>query len=165
MAVLLTLTFAGTYWRLHSVRPQLFSIVLFAVLLVTITRADRGQPRGLLMVPPLMALWANLHGGWIVGLGVLGAWTAARVVDGRMRLADRGRLAAIGLAAVAATLLNPYGLGMWIFLGETVRLGRADIEDWGSVLTDPLALGLPWAITAAVGGLAVWRSTRPRRWD
>jgi hypothetical protein len=54
---------------------------------------------------------------------------------------------------------------MWRFLAETVRLGRSDIEEWGPVLTFPIALGVPWAITLAAAGLAIWHGGARRRWD
>ena len=162
---LTALAFAGTYWRMHSVRPQLFSVVFFAVLLIAIVEADAGRRRTLLVVPPLMALWVNLHGGWIVGMGVLGLWTAIRVLDSRIQLRERLVLAAAGIAAVTATLLNPYDAHMWTFLAETVQFGRADIEDWGSVLTSPVMLGVPWGLMVIAGGFAVWQAGRPRRID
>ena len=135
-----TLAFIGTYWRSHTLRPQLFSLLLFAILLVVMTEADAGRRRGLWIVPPLMALWVNCHGGWIVGIGVLGFWTAVRVLDwreGSETIRARVFLALIGLAAVAATLVNPYGWRMWAFLGETVRFNRGDIEEWGSISRIP----------------------------
>ncbi len=163
--LLLTLAFVGTFWRTHTMRPQLFSVLFFAILLTALAQAGHGRRWRLLLVPPLMALWVNVHGGWIVGLGVLGLWTAARIVNRRVRLEDRLVTGVVGLAAVGATLLNPDGVRMWSFLAETVRLGRADIEEWGSVLTYPAALGVPWALTLAVAGIAVWRAGWPKRWD
>jgi len=163
--VLLALAFVGTYWRMHTVRPQLFSVLFFAVLLIAMMLADQGRRKVLLIAPPLMAIWVNLHGGWIVGLGVLGIWTVMRVIDGRMPMRARLFVASAGLAAMSATLLNPYGAHMWAFLGETVRLGRADIEEWGSILTYPVALGVPWAIVLTMAAIAVWRAGRPRRFD
>jgi hypothetical protein len=162
---ILTLAFAGTFWRTHTVRPQLFSVLFFAILLVAMVRAGEGRWRSLLIVPPLMALWVNLHGGWIVGLGVLALWTLVQIVLRRQTPATRIRLSVIGLAAAAATLLNPHGLQMWTFLGETVRFGRDDIEEWGSILTHPVALGLPWLITLVAAGAAFWRSPQVRRLD
>jgi hypothetical protein len=164
-ATVLALAYAGTFWRTHTVRPQLFSVLFFALLLITLSRSDDGRRWRLLIVPPLMALWVNVHGGWIVGLGVFGLWTAARIIDRRISWSERVLLAIAGVAALAATLLNPYGADMWRFLGETVRLGRSDIEEWGSVLTYPLALGVPWAITFVAAGLAIWRGGSGRRWD
>lgn len=162
---LLTFVFVGTYWRTHNVRPQLFSLVCVAALLMTLVRVDEGRRRGLLLLPPLVALWVNLHGGWIVGLGLLGMWTAVRLCDRRLASADRLMLAAAGVASMAATLINPYGIDLWRFLGETVRLGRADIQDWGSVWTYPLVLGVPWALTVTAAGVAVWRAERRPRLD
>ena len=162
---LIALAFVGTYWRMHSVRPQVFSVLFFAVLLIAIVQADAGRRRTLLVVPPLMALWVNLHGGWIVGIGVFGLWTALRVLDSRIQLRDRVVLAAAGLSALAATLLNPYGAHMWTFLAATVRFGRADIEEWGSILSRPVLLGVPWALLVIAGGFAVWQSGRSRRLD
>ena len=163
VTAMLTLAFVGTYWRMHTVRPQLFSVLFFAILLVTIVHADQGRRRGLLILPPLMALWVNVHGGWIVGIGILGLWTLARVLDLRIPVGRRLTLALAGLGALGATLINPYGIHMWSFLGETVRLGRDDIEEWGSILTYPMALGLTWALTVTAAALALWRSSLPRR--
>src|SRR5688572_1251255 len=67
-ATVLMLAYVGTFWRTHTVRPQLFSVLFFAALLITMTRVDEGRRWRLLIVPPLMALWVNVHGGWIVGL-------------------------------------------------------------------------------------------------
>jgi hypothetical protein len=165
VAAILVLAFVGTFWRTHTVRPQLFSVLFFAILLITLAKIDQGRRWMWLLIPPLMAVWVNVHGGWIVGVGVLGFWTAARLVNAQMPLHERLMLAVAGLLALGATLINPYGMDMWRFLGETVRLGRDDIEEWGSILTFPFALGLPWAMTFIAAVLAVWQG-RPRpRWD
>ena len=51
-----------------SVRPQLFSLLLFAAELYLLEVA-RTRPRVALAIPLLMPLWANLHGGFVVGIG------------------------------------------------------------------------------------------------
>jgi hypothetical protein len=53
-----------------SVRPQLFSLLLFATELYLLEVA-RARPRVALAVPLLMPLWANLHGAFVVGVGLL----------------------------------------------------------------------------------------------
>jgi len=164
---LMTIAFLGTFWRTHTVRPQLFSVLFFAILLIAMVRFDEGRRRRILAVPLLMAVWVNVHGGWIVGLAVLGLWTAARIFDTRRDLspAHRLMLAAVGLLAVGATLINPYGIEMWTFLSGTVRLGRDDIEEWGSILTHPVALGVPWLLMLSAAVFAAWRSPQLRRYD
>lgn len=83
--------------------------------------------RALWWLPLVFAIWANLHGGWIVGGGLVVVWTAVAFIQWRD---DRGQLLLVGIASLAATLLNPYGVNLWVFLAETVRLDRADTAEW-----------------------------------
>ena len=71
---------AGIVPLTGTMRPQVFSLVCFSALLVVLASA-KTAPRRLWWLPPLFALWVNLHGGWVVGLGVLGVWSAARILD------------------------------------------------------------------------------------
>jgi hypothetical protein len=57
-------------------RPQLFSFVLMAVLLAILTRYIFRRGARLWLTIPMFALWANLHGGFIVGLATLGTFSA-----------------------------------------------------------------------------------------
>ncbi len=69
------LVFLGL-WQTLLIRPQSFSLLLFVLLHAVLTHAD--QDRRLLVIPPLMmALWANLHGGFAIGLLLIGAFAAA----------------------------------------------------------------------------------------
>ncbi len=104
-------------------RPQLWTIAALAVLVRLLY--VNGTP---LLLIPLFALWANLHGGWIVGAGVAGAWIAGRAMDGAPLRGLRGP-ALVCVAAVVATIANPYGVGLWQFLAGTVRMTR-DITEW-----------------------------------
>ncbi len=79
-----------------------------------------------MMLPPAFALWANMHGGWFVGLAVLGAWI---VGGGVIEPERRGRTIALGFACAVATLATPYGIGTWTFILTTVRFERA-IAEW-----------------------------------
>ena len=58
-----------------SARPQMFSLTAFAWLLYELERFRRGTDRGVWRLPLLFALWVNLHGGWLVGAGVLVLFT------------------------------------------------------------------------------------------
>ncbi len=157
---IVSLAIFGTFPQTTHVRPQLFSIFLFALLLVLLIEADHGRRRALLAVPLLMLLWANLHGGWLVGAGTLGVWVGFGVIDGSRSWRTRGFLAAVGLLSLAATLVNPYGTGMWTFLHETVGVERADIVDWQPIVNvGPAITGL-WLLTLAVATYAVIRAPR-----
>ena len=119
----------------------------------------RGRARALWYVPLCFAAWVNLHGGWIVGLAALGVWMAGDAWR-RRSVSWTLELGAIGALTLLATLFNPYGLGLWQFLAETVRLDRPDITDWMPLLQLPPAVlvieaVLPLvAIAALVAGRA-----------
>jgi hypothetical protein len=159
--LLLGLTFVGILPRVAQVRPQIFSVVLFATLVRLIVRSDRGSSRPLLWTIPALTLWANLHGGWLVGLGTVGLACAGKAWDGRRtRPAIRavGPLLIAALAA-AATLINPYGVGLWAFMIETVRFGREGIGEWGPIWLEPSSM-IVWPMFAALLLTALGASVR-----
>lgn len=145
--LLLSLAIVGIVLRVYPVRPQLFSVLLFTLLLEILTRVDEGASAWLLLfAAPLMAIWANLHGGWIVGCVTLVLWVAASAVSNRaMRHKWRALTVAVGVTLVA-TLANPYGLGLWRFLAATVGIGRPFVADWQPIYTLSPALWFTWLI-------------------
>ena len=92
-----------------GLRPQTFGLLLFALVLWLLDRRARAV-RGLLLVPPLIAVWANLHGSFPLGLVLLGL---ALLEDLRAR-ADTRRWALWSLVAgTLATFVNPFGPDVW----------------------------------------------------
>src|SRR4029077_19412605 len=90
-----------------SVRPQLFTYVCFAALILLLQRAfpDAADPssrprsqRALWLVPPLFAVWVNAHGGFVAGLAVLWLYLGCRSM---VALPTRRR------AALAVTAAQP----------------------------------------------------------
>jgi hypothetical protein len=143
----------------QTFRPHTFSVALFALTLAALAAAERRWQRAWWLLP-LAALWANLHGGWLVGLGTVGAWATGRLAfDAAIARRERLWLGVPVLAAVAATLLTPYGLELWRFLAGTVRLARPDIPEWWPLERQPI-LFVPWALTSIVGVAAVVRAGR-----
>src|SRR5687767_11571562 len=96
---------AYTLASFTTVRPQVLSWLLLAVLMVLLMSIRPGQTVRPWLVPLLFVLWANLHGLWIVGLGVVIIYVVITVV-GQTPMAPR-RLAASGilLASVVAAAL------------------------------------------------------------
>lgn len=111
LAVLCNLIFV-----IMPMRPQLFSFCLLAVgMYLIVIWMETGRRRFLLFFPPLMALWVNLHGGFVTGLALIGL--VAVGITGEAFFARRLRESGaslrfvwiIVLGSFAATLLNPYG--------------------------------------------------------
>jgi hypothetical protein len=152
-------------------RPQVLSYLFFTVELALLNRARR-RPRTLWAVVGLMALWANIHGSFLLGVAVLvlegvvawlpirwGRWLAPHPLP---RRTAAGTLA----SAVAATWLTPHGPALWGYawhVATDYRIADA-IQEWRPPdFHDPLLLGL------VMGPLAwtVWalgRSTEPVSW-
>ncbi len=84
----------------------------------------------LLWLVPLFPLWANLHGGFIVGLGIIGFYATGNLVAGR----KTGLLILILGLSAALTFINPYGVNYWVYLVDVVTMPRPDIGEWQSLL-------------------------------
>jgi hypothetical protein len=116
-------------------RPQMFSLVLLGALLALLARDNYRRDERLWLVVPLMALWANLHGGFFIGIAVLALYSAVAAL--RDRAAGTGwrrgaQLFVLTVAAIAATLVNPYGVGMWETVAHALLnpYTRNVVNDW-----------------------------------
>src|SRR5580692_7445262 len=82
VALALTLVAAAASAGHWLARPHLFTM-LFTVVFCSIlaggqrTGGASGLPGRLWLLPPLMALWTNLHGGFFVGILLIAAYAAA----------------------------------------------------------------------------------------
>lgn len=160
---------------LVTLRPQVFTFFLFWALLLVLRRAEAGSPRALWLLPPMFALWPNLHGGVLVGLAVLAAWTVAHVagalLEGRRTLAGPaavgwpplrpGAVLLPSLVSAAALLVNPWGPWLLWLLSDPATVSRPEITEW-----QPLRLlsleGLAYLLLAGLGGAGLLWSRRPR---
>jgi hypothetical protein len=113
LAVVLVLWAFGMSIGSFGVRPQALTRVLLTLtgFLLIVYRQDRDR-RVLWLLPPIFGLWANLHGGFAVGLALLGLTVVGETI-GAVRsgtLAAALPLALASAVCVAATLLTPNGL-------------------------------------------------------
>jgi hypothetical protein len=111
-------------WARIEVRPYLFSTVFLALELLVLMSVHTGHrsPRWLWLLPVIFVVWVNTHGGWINGLAMLVAVTAAVAVmalrrcrpghDALISDLPLGSLALVLCACVLALLVNPYGLAL-----------------------------------------------------
>ncbi|GAC1440598.1 MAG: hypothetical protein NVS3B26_10250 [Mycobacteriales bacterium] len=159
-ATALVLLGAGGATGLLIIRVQLFSLVLFPVLLL-ILRLDRSRCTSRLwLAVPLLALWSNLHGAVLIGYGV----TATYLLTDRRK---RTPIAAVGMLAACT-----------VALCATPSLWRTPLYYRGLVLNESaqqstglwarLSLSSPFDVTLllvlALFALGVWRA-RPAFWE
>ena len=89
-------------------RPAIFTFVLFAVVLELLYRARAGSRGALVAIPPLILVWANLHGGYAIGIGLVLAFTIEAVVR---RRSDIVPFAVALVASTALSFLDPETFG------------------------------------------------------
>jgi hypothetical protein len=91
--------------RVHFwARPHLLTWLMLTVS-IWMLEADRRAPsRAVWILVPLMALWANLHGGFVLFFALMALWMAGLDSWRAVR-----RYALVGAACLVASLLNPYG--------------------------------------------------------
>jgi uncharacterized membrane protein (Fun14 family) len=118
LALLVTLLGLAAASLHFLARPHVFTILFTAVWLVLLERMREGRPLSPLWLGLVMLVWANTHGAFIVGF-VIGAaylaealWADVHHKPARLSALSRALLAGGGLA-LAASLLNPVGLGVW----------------------------------------------------
>jgi len=121
-----------------TVRAQLFTMVFTAGLLLVLNLSDMRGPRWLLIWPPLHLIWLNLHGGFVVGLGILFLHGSERSLRGK-----RIAWAYLGTLAVCLALIpvNPYGWAYLPFLGKSLTMPRPQINEWQPLWVSPFFLG------------------------
>ena len=134
-------------WHVLTIRPQTFSFFLFVLLLDILERAE-SRP-GLLLIPPLLlALWTNLHGAFPAGLMLIGCfflaamvhhWRAGSVSDRSpvddpptaLQSSHSFALLSCLAASTLATLVNPYGWGIYLYVGQTSQRATVrHIDEW-----------------------------------
>lgn len=154
--LMLAATTAAVYW---TARPHLLTFLLTAATLWILAKFRSKQSQLIWLIPVLTALWANLHGGFVLPMLLIGlelAAIAAEVLLPKLRIAIRQdgsngapqaetaaaqrpqrrlkTLAAVGLVSVLAVMVNPFGPEMLAYPIRTVSIGVLQdyIQEWQS---------------------------------
>jgi len=121
-----------------GVRPQMFSLLLASSFLLILERSEK-HPGLLWWTAPLTLLWVNLHGGYLVGIGLMVAFLVGDALELAFGSQDRTRTAShlrrLALVACLAVVpLNPNGTRMYWYPLETLRSRAMQtyIDEWFS---------------------------------
>jgi hypothetical protein len=165
-------------------RTQLITLLGLALLLLLLKRWQAGEVSVRWWIPLLFLLWANLHGGFDVGLLVLGLviittgivrWLSVYRAPGTSEFDeplfswwDLKQLMFIAVLSLLATLINPYG---WRLYGEILgslsnRFMLDTLQEWQPISFNGIA-GRSYAFYLIGLGLAMvlwYRRSEPVRW-
>ncbi|MGQ0810862.1 MAG: hypothetical protein ACT4OO_06515, partial [Nitrospiraceae bacterium] len=177
LALWVTLPFLGA-------RTQLITLLGIAVVLWLAKRARAGWITGLWAMPPLFLIWANVHGGFMAGLFVLGLLLAGSVAmrlvltrwpsiahrlhEPIMTWSEIRLLAIVTAVSALVTLANPYGwrLHAEIYDSLTNQFMIETLHEWQPVSLRNWA-GRAYALYLAgliLVMLCCYRRVEPVRW-
>jgi hypothetical protein len=140
------------YTPYATVRPQAFSWLFLGILiagLLTTRSEHRWRPW---LAIPLFVVWANVHGLYVIGLGVLGVYVLFTLLGRTPMASRRWEVAGVLLAAFAVSSLTPAGPAGLLYPLRYVDAGDwglRNIAEWQSPnFHDPVQLGLLVLIAA-----------------
>lgn len=132
-------TAAAVFW---SPRPQMFSFMFGALILYLLHLYKRKAIDRLWLIPPIIAVWVNLHGGFAIGFIFMFGSLAGEMLGNLFNADDArvvrwGRLkkqALVTAVAIPVVALNPYGLQMLGYPFRTIGIGVLQdfIQEWAS---------------------------------
>jgi hypothetical protein len=116
-------------------RPHLFTLLFIVVFYSMLERVrESGATRLLWWLPVLTVLWTNLHGGWFVGIVLIGVYGAGDLAEGlfaarpgAFRMGFRRMLPylACAMGCLAASLAGPYTyhlhVHIWQYLTDSFQ--------------------------------------------
>ncbi len=124
--VLPTILVAFIFASYATVRPQVISWLFLGALLAVLLTLRPEQRRRPWLLVPLFVLWANLHGLYVVGGGVLGSYVVFTLLGHTAMSPARGRMLGVLLLSFAGSMLTPAGPA-----GLLYPLRYVDAGDWG----------------------------------
>lgn len=119
---------AGTFFDFMGVRTQVEDWLLLSILLIILWSTILWN-RWRFFLPVLFLFWANTHGGFGIGIGVLGIVLVIKSFEEKKGWIENMLLI---VACLIATLLNPFGIRLWgeFFSQLTDTQLRTSITEW-----------------------------------
>ncbi len=155
-------------------RPHLFTLLFTVVFYTMLERArEDGNARLLWLLPLLTVLWTNLHGGWFIGIVLIGLYGAGELAGGLFggepgafaaSLKRMAPYAACGFACLACSLIGPYTyhlhVHIWDYLTDSFQ--REHIQEMMPInFQNPAARYLEIELLLG-GGAFFWHLRRKR---
>jgi hypothetical protein len=152
-------------------RPHLITLLMTVIFMSILERVREGKTALLWWLPVLTVLWTNLHGGFFVGMILLGGYgigfllralVAPEAGDPRSALRASAPYFVTAAGCLAASLVNPYSYQLHVHIAEYLRdpyaMNRIS-EFQGVDFHKPASLFLEMMLLLAVGAGA-WLAAR-----
>jgi hypothetical protein len=136
-----------------TVRAQMFTLLFLAWLLWFLELDRSGRRWWIAPWLVMYVLWANLHGGFVVGVIALALYT----LEQGLRRRPVGHLVGILAAMALLVALNPYGIDYYPYLWHGLRMDRPNITEWNPILEASWVIQAAYAVSLVLVAYALWR--------
>ena len=123
------------HWQ---VRPHIFTFLFVAIWTFILEQVVDKKKIGIWVLPLIMLIWANVHGGFFLGFVILGAYFAGWAWEYWQGLASKETgiyLVTAGFWSFVVSFINPAGWNLWIT--STGLIGKRFIIDNTSEYLSP----------------------------
>lgn len=127
---------------LWTPRPQIFSLLFFALVLKILNEYKHKNRKTIWILPPIFLLWSNIHAGFTLGLMLAGAMIIGEAMN---RLLGRegdsifswrkmGILSGCLAVCAGVVLLGPNGVNTWLVQFHTIGVEALQkyVTEWAS---------------------------------
>lgn len=136
--LILAATASGVYW---SARPQLVTLLFAATYILILEgfrwRGDRNTLTRLWLLPVIMIIWVNSHGGFIIGFLIWGIYLIDAIYRWKTGVLTASNLriySLVGSLMIIGACINPAGASMLGYPFKTVQIHALQgyIQEWQS---------------------------------
>ena len=132
--IIFTVIFLILFMRLNPtpVRCQLFSFLFFSIFLYILEGTRKNYFKGkyskhiIWLIPPIVIIWNNLHGGVVSGLGLIAIYLFGSIVSKK----PFKQYLLVLISSFAVLIINPYGIKYLNFLFSAATKNRKYIVEW-----------------------------------
>jgi len=137
--ILLTSFVCSVVW---SPRPQILSLLFFGLVGLILFRYKWLGKEQLYWLLPIFIVWSNMHGGYILGIILIGTFIVGELINQVLGIQSETTLSVkqirkllmICVASFGVAAINPNGIEMWKIPFQTVGVESLQnlIQEWAS---------------------------------
>ena len=145
----------------NPIRCHMFSFLFFTIFIYILEKVRRGNNRLLCIIPILVILWNNIHGGVVSGLGLLGMYAVGEFLN---KKSYTKYFITLGIS-LPLLLINPWGYQYIKFLLMANTMKRPYIVEWWGLfskfyLFKQLKFKLFMFVTTIAEGIIIFKTIK-----
>jgi len=151
---------------LWGIRPQMISLLLTSIFLYLLDDYEKNRKvKSLIALPLIMILWVNLHGGFILGIGIIGIYLGGNLLTLLATMIRKGvpplnawnpilYLAGTAFLCVITALVNPNTYKILVYPFQTLfdpAMQQYIVEWFSPDFHNPIWLPFGFLVLALIG--------------